>query len=50
MSDERLKEIVDDITSGKLVKLTEEEAKQISWNYEFSIFKVRIIILINESK
>lgn len=33
MSDERLKEIVDDIISGRAVKMTNEEMEQVSWHY-----------------
>ena len=33
MSDERLKEIVDDIISGRAVKMTDEECNEIDWHY-----------------
>lgn len=50
MSDERLKEIVDDIISGRAVKMTDEETKQVSWRYESIPLNCRTIILTIKCK
>ena len=50
MSDERLKEIVDDIISGRAVKMTNEEAEQISWHYESIPPNCRTVILTIKRK
>lgn len=33
MSDERFKEIVDDITHRRVVKMSDEECNEIGWRY-----------------
>ena len=50
MSDERLKEIVDDIISGRAVKMTDEEIEQVSWRYESIPPNSRTIILTIKRK